>query len=89
MDPNSTYWLVIKIMNNILLKHNIQFMMPRWNIDIFFNEKIIQPDVLKLLLRHLKKMKNIRGVLRNIFVHRIRCNQCINSKSFITKRNGI
>lgn len=34
---------------------------------MFFNEKIIPPNVLEILLNHLNGKKNIMGILRNIF----------------------
>lgn len=55
-DPNSTYTFYflssmdVMLLNNILptimKKYNVQMVMTRWNIDIFFNEKIIPHDVL-------------------------------------------
>ena len=45
--------LLNNILPTIMKKYNVQMVMTRWNIDIFFNEKIIPHDVLELLLNHL------------------------------------
>lgn len=78
MQPKSTYIFYFLssidkkrnkkyICAQILPKYNIQYILPTWKIDMFFNEKIIPPNVLEILLNHLNGMKNIMGILRNIF----------------------
>ncbi|KAK8898041.1 hypothetical protein M9Y10_000301 [Tritrichomonas musculus] len=76
-DPNSmyvfyflqnfNYMLVQNILNEIFQKNNISFEMPQWNLDMFFDEKMISTDVLNIILNFLRTNKYVRKISRNIF----------------------